>query len=1529
MYGKITKYGKSGFPVSENQIRTFNKVSLVGLHCRGKESVSENSGVRSDRHAGLRGKLIAFLTALYMLFGIQATDAQWVTQSSGTTNELWGMQFLNANTGILVGSNVIKRTTNGGASWNNAGTPGFSVMRDVILWYGNVWGVAAGHSGAWRTTNEGLNWFNSLTAPSYFAMDIKWTGYELVCAGQSMNFGKTTNWGVSWSTGTFTVPGTAAFDIYGINITNNVSPTPMWICGSSVNNSGVNTPKLAKSTDGGATFGIVLNFPTGVMTGASLHDVEFTGFSGYVCSSNGRIFRTTNLGASWDTTYLGNYSLRQFSFKNASTGFVCGSGGQVFYTTNAGTNWNAYGSTGTTQNLNCIEFFSDNLWSAGASGTLLKSTVYLDEVNVSGALSGNGNYFNLSSAFSAINSASQAGANIVITINRNVAESATGAVLNQGDWSSLTIQPSAGSGKTVSGNINAGLPLIDLNGADNVRIDGINSGGTSLTLSNTSTSGNAGTSTVRFRNDATGNKILNCNILGSSQTNFISSSATILISGEAVATGNDNNVISECNIGPAGSNTPNCAVFLSGTTSSPTLYNSSDTVRNCNIYDYFRSNAVVAGLMIGEGNTATAVTGNRFYQTGSRIYSSSNIDHYMLQINCPGGDAFTVKGNTLGLASSSGTGTYTMHSPSQGNLYAMNLNVGTSGLTIVRGNTIAGIQLNGNWNSAQLINVTEGNVLADSNIIGSQTSNSITYTVINSFGTQQVNAIRMLGTGNKSVNSNTIGGITANGPVCYFSGILFSTSGTPVWVCNRNTVGGSGPNSLVNNATGSSTTYGISASCNGAVTFTCSANTVRNIQSGVTGTSFNLGTAGMYLSMPGGNFDAGGNLIHSVKSSNLSQQTVVSGIAIYAGAGNVWGNTVHSLGAFSNATIIRGISSFAPTGIFKNNIVSLGKNSDGTSVADGCQIFGILDFPGSVSEYYFNSVCISGTAVNGGANTFALYSDAIGSRRYTNNIFMNARGNSGSAGRHYALLLAGNSPNPAGLTCNYNDLYVNGTGGMLGYFNGNDITDINAWRSATGKDTNSISSDPKFISHTDLHIDSNVASPANGAGSPVTGITADIDGDTRSNVSPDIGADEFNGYALAEALNFDGVNDHVTLPNSLTQAFTSPAVTEFTIEYWFKGTTLQSAVRFQPTGTNYIVAGWGSNPSTQKHIMSTDGGTAGGVLVGSAANDGNWHHIAVTWKRNTVNGFRSYLDGMLVDQRNAADVSLPPLTSGGGLGKYFVGNSEYTRGSLDEIRIWTRALDQAEIATNRFFEISSGNGLLASYHFNHGIAGRDNSGNDSLSDATSNTFDGALQNFALNGYTSNWIEPGPQLVQPNVSVNISVITEGYYNSAANTQNISDTVRAYLHSSSSPFNAVDSAVAVVDSALNAAEYVFSNSVPGNYYIRLVHRNSLETWSSAPVAVNVNSNYNFTSSANQAFGSNMVQVDASPVHFALYSGDVNQDGSIDATDVSAVDNDAANYASGYIPADLTGDGYVDGTDFAIADNNAYNFVSVIRP
>ena len=89
------------------------------------------------------------------------------------------------------------------------------------------------------------------------------------------------------------------------------------------------------------------------------------------------------------------------------------------------------------------------------------------------------------------------------------------------------------------------------------------------------------------------------------------------------------------------------------------------------------------------------------------------------------------------------------------------------------------------------------------------------------------------------------------------------------------------------------------------------------------------------------------------------------------------------------------------------------------------------------------------------------------------------------------------------------------------------------------------------------------------------------------------------------------------------------------------------------------------------------------------------------------------------------------------------------------------------------------------------------------------------------------------------------------------------------------------------------------------------------------------YNFTTANTQAYGDNQIQADASPVRFAVYSGDVNQDGTVDASDVSVADNDAYNSVSGYVNTDVTGDDFVDAADVSIVDNNAFNSVSAVTP
>ncbi len=107
-----------------------------------------------------------------------------------------------------------------------------------------------------------------------------------------------------------------------------------------------------------------------------------------------------------------------------------------------------------------------------------------------------------------------------------------------------------------------------------------------------------------------------------------------------------------------------------------------------------------------------------------------------------------------------------------------------------------------------------------------------------------------------------------------------------------------------------------------------------------------------------------------------------------------------------------------------------------------------------------------------------------------------------------------------------------------------------------------------------------------------------------------------------------------------------------------------------------------------------------------------------------------------------------------------------------------------------------------------------------------------------------------------------------------------------------------------------------------------RNFLETWSCGPFTVAATNNYDFTTAANKAYRNN--QIDGMNENiWLMYNGDINQDGSVDATDFLFLDVDIQSFASGYYASDLNGDGTVDGTDFLLLDVNIQSFITSNTP
>ena len=183
-------------------------------------------------------------------------------------------------------------------------------------------------------------------------------------------------------------------------------------------------------------------------------------------------------------------------------------------------------------------------------------------------------------------------------------------------------------------------------------------------------------------------------------------------------------------------------------------------------------------------------------------------------------------------------------------------------------------------------------------------------------------------------------------------------------------------------------------------------------------------------------------------------------------------------------------------------------------------------------------------------------------------------------------------------------------------------------------------------------------------------------------------------------------------------------------------------------------------------------------------------------------------------------------------------------------------------------------------------------------------------------------------------INLTVVVEGIYDENLNHLNRSDSVTVYLRNAASPFQVVREAKGAIDPFTFSKIFNIQNFYSGTYYIVVYHPQSIETWSKSggeniafvfppPIPYE----YDFSTASSQAFGNNLK---LKGTKFCIYSGDVDQNGSIDLTDVLLIYNDSQDFFFGNgHNTDLNGDNIVDLNDVTIAYNNSSNFVTRITP
>jgi hypothetical protein len=749
-----------------------------------------------------------------------------------------------------------------------------------------------------------------------------------------------------------------------------------------------------------------------------------------------------------------------------------------------------------------------------------------------------GTYSTLEEAFSAINQGNLTGV-ITLKITSSTLETVP-AVLYQSGWNgtsnytSINIYPD--NIYTIEGDYDG--PLIDLNGATSLTINGRVNGSGAMGLTITNINAGVYASTIQFTESAANNTVQYCTLKGSGTGPAPSYSGIVYFSTSSAGGGNSNNIIDHNDITSYYDGVtltrPISVICSSGSAGAE---NSGNTISNNNFFDFLNRGVASYGINLQANTTAWTISGNSFYETSPFAPSSAVAFNIIFIKNT--GTGYNVTGNFIGGNSSSCGGTFTKTSSSNNLFSAITIDVGISALSNIKNNTIKNI----NWSNSGTAGWTGISVVAGTVDIGASTEgNTIgattgtgSVTVTAGLSGNNVYGINISSTGTVNCRYNNIGSITVANTVnaSNFYGIN-KASGIGTTTISNNLIGSLSTTNSINAISASLTVaqsvFGINNSGTGLITI--SSNTIsKMVNSTTNANTANIGRMNGISSTSGtttisnniiydlSNANANnasnqsasvcglalvgtttktvsGNIIYNLSNTNSSFTGSVIGMFIIGNTGgpnSVDRNFIHSLSVASGSPTasLYGINISSGATTYSNNIINLGGTTSTT-------IYGIYEtgLANNNNNLYFNSVYIGGSGTSN--SSYALYSAGIENiRNFRNNIFANNR--SGGSNLHYAAYIT--VPTTGTITCNYNDYYAYGVGTVLGYYG----TNKTVLPIVTGQDVNSLTDNPGFLNPgSTTATDYKINVPLIGVSG--TGISADYEAASR--VNPTVGAFE-------------------------------------------------------------------------------------------------------------------------------------------------------------------------------------------------------------------------------------------------------------------------------------------------------------------------------------------------------------------------------------------------------------------------------------
>ncbi len=156
------------------------------------------------------------------------------------------------------------------------------------------------------------------------------------------------------------------------------------------------------------------------------------------------------------------------------------------------------------------------------------------------------------------------------------------------------------------------------------------------------------------------------------------------------------------------------------------------------------------------------------------------------------------------------------------------------------------------------------------------------------------------------------------------------------------------------------------------------------------------------------------------------------------------------------------------------------------------------------------------------------------------------------------------------------------------------------------------------------------------------------------------------------ALEFDGSNDYVETNERIVDDY------PFTISVWLKTTdsgTDQAVVNLADSDLSNSYYGIYVRPDGRVRLMARN--TQSRTIAGDVVNDGEWYNAVAVFNSSTDR--KLYLNG-IINGTQSTEVTFNSDADRWSMGRW--GDSSpnrYFEGSIDEVKLWDRALDSAEI----------------------------------------------------------------------------------------------------------------------------------------------------------------------------------------------------------------------------------------------------------